>query len=393
VHIVVVQETDWLKRGPHQQHHLMERLSLRGHQITVLDYPILRPHWPKEPIVAERSEREGARIYPNASIDVITPPTVSLQPLARPSSMLTHVRELRQIIKNQKPDLIVSYALSTGLPALRIAKQQGIPYIFHVIDALHAIVPQGFLRPIAHRFEKTIFSGAEQTLVINDHLLDYAVRMGAPKDHSRVLRTGADLKRFATEHDQETVRAKLGVSPDDFILLFMGWIYDFSGVREVAQSMRNAPDNVRLVVVGDGDDYEALKHLRDAELGEKLVLTGRVSYDLIPEFLSAADVALLPFQTVPATEHIVPIKLYEYMAASKPVIAGPLPGVMRDVGNSNGVAFAPAESQLETALALRDKGQLGDMGKRARLFVETNCDWEIITDELEKLLTDMVATQ
>ena len=47
--IIVVQETDWQRRGPHQQHHLFERLSLRGHAITVLDYPILRPHWPNEP--------------------------------------------------------------------------------------------------------------------------------------------------------------------------------------------------------------------------------------------------------------------------------------------------------------------------------------------------------
>ena len=38
--ILLVQESDWLKRNPHQQHHLMERLSLRGHEIVVIDYDI-----------------------------------------------------------------------------------------------------------------------------------------------------------------------------------------------------------------------------------------------------------------------------------------------------------------------------------------------------------------
>ena len=38
--ILLVQESDWLKRNPHQQHHPMERLSLRGHEITVIDYNI-----------------------------------------------------------------------------------------------------------------------------------------------------------------------------------------------------------------------------------------------------------------------------------------------------------------------------------------------------------------
>ena len=43
--ILVVQESDWIKRNPHQQHHLMERLSLRGHQVRVIDYPI---EWKEE---------------------------------------------------------------------------------------------------------------------------------------------------------------------------------------------------------------------------------------------------------------------------------------------------------------------------------------------------------
>ena len=43
--ILVVQESDWLERNPHQQHHLMERMALRGHEIRVIDYPI---DWPND---------------------------------------------------------------------------------------------------------------------------------------------------------------------------------------------------------------------------------------------------------------------------------------------------------------------------------------------------------
>ena len=38
--ILVVQESDWIKRNPHQQHHLMELLGLRGHEIRVIDYEV-----------------------------------------------------------------------------------------------------------------------------------------------------------------------------------------------------------------------------------------------------------------------------------------------------------------------------------------------------------------
>lgn len=386
--ILVVQETDWLKRGPHQQHHLFERLSQRGHEITVLDYPILRPHWPREPFIAPTQTRENAaRIYPDARIDLITPATLSIAPLARPTSMLSHHQTLARLIRTQRPDVIVSYALSTGLPALQLARKHRIPYLFHVIDALHAIVPVKALQPIAHAVERRLFSRADEVLLINEHLRDYALRMGARPPKSHVLRTGVDLARFHPNLDGAPARAELGIAPTDLVLFFMGWLYDFSGVREVAESLHAAPDHIRLLVVGDGDHYPLLQSMQP-DLGDKLILTGRIPYDAIPRYLAAADVCLLPFHTTPATEHIVPIKLYEYMAAAKPVIASPLPGVRRDVGDTNGVIYAPAADQLQ--LALQTRPQFAALGQRARAFVQANCDWHTVTDEFESRLQALI---
>jgi len=388
MHILVIQETDWLRRGPHQQHHLMERLSLRGHTITVLDYPILRAHWPQEPFFVRRAEQpNAARIYPGAAIRLVTPGTVSFRPAARPSSVLTFRAEIAHQIRAAQPDLIVSYALSTGLPALRLARRNRIPFVFHVIDALHAIVPVGFLRPIAHRVERQLFAAADRVILINAHLRDYAVRMGAAPERAIVLRTGVDLQRFAPDADGSRARAEMGIGVNDFVLFFMGWLYAFSGVREVAESLRTMPPEVKLLVVGDGDDYGVLQHMQP-ELGGRLILTGRVPYDRIPALAAAADAFLLPFRCVPATEHIVPIKLYEYMAAGKPVIASPLPGVRRDVGEGNGVVYAEAEEQAARALEIR--ADAAKLGQQARAFVERTCDWETITDAFEALLAGCV---
>jgi glycosyltransferase involved in cell wall biosynthesis len=390
VRIIVVQETDWLRRGPHQQHHLFERLSLRGHEVTVLDYPILRPHWPEEPFRVPRHEQpNAARIYDGAQIRLITPGTLSLRPLARPTSILSHRAELARLIREARPDVIVSYALSTGLPALRLARRHSIPYVFHVIDALHAIVPVRSLQPVAHAVERRLFGAADAVLLINEHLRDYALRMGAAPERARVLRTGVDLARFSPDRDGAPARRELGIEPGDRVLFFMGWIYDFSGLREVAATLDDAPPGVKLLVVGDGDDYQALCSLRDAGLGDRLILTGRVPYQRIPDLLATADVCLLPFHAVPATEHIVPIKLYEYMASGKPVIASPLPGVRRDVGEDHGVVYAPPEEQIQAALALED--QAAELGRRARAFVEANCDWQTITDQFEALLLEQAA--
>ncbi len=389
MHAAVIQETDWLQRGPHQQHHLFERLSLRGHQVTVLDYPILREHWPREPFYSPRAEWDNAaRIYPGASIRLVRPATLSLSALARPSSMITHYRELERLIRRTRPDVIVTYALSTGLPALALARRYRIPLVFHVIDALHTIVPSPALQPIAHQVERILFQQADEVVVINDHLLDYAVRMGVKSEHARTLRTGVDLEHFSPEADGIIERRRLGIGRDEYVLLFMGWLYPFSGVREVAASLSDAPSGVRLIVVGDGDDYSHLNRIKMEKTGDRLILTGRVPYDRIPALVAAADVCLLPFHTVPATEHIVPIKLYEYMAAAKPVIASPLPGVVRDVGEGHGVVYAPTDDHVTVALSIRHQAQrLGALGRR---FVESHCDWGVIADEFESLLLQHV---
>jgi glycosyltransferase involved in cell wall biosynthesis len=142
--------------------------------------------------------------------------------------------------------------------------------------------------------------------------------------------------------------------------------------------------------VGDGDAFEALRRLRDERLGERLLLTGRVPFERIPAHLAAADVCLLPFARNPATEHITPIKLYEYMAAARPVLANELPGVMRDVPPGNGVCYAPVDEWGPLVLQMQDATRRAELGARGRAFVEANCDWERLTDSFEALLGRVV---
>ena len=61
--ILLVQNTDWIKRNPAQQHHLAEMLSLRGHEIRVIDYEILWRNEKEREIISERKKVEYSSIY------------------------------------------------------------------------------------------------------------------------------------------------------------------------------------------------------------------------------------------------------------------------------------------------------------------------------------------
>ncbi len=70
--LLVLQETDWIKRGPHQQHHLMDRMALRGHEIHVIDYEYLWREDKEKKIITGRKEIKHAyKIFKDADITLI----------------------------------------------------------------------------------------------------------------------------------------------------------------------------------------------------------------------------------------------------------------------------------------------------------------------------------
>lgn len=391
--ITVIQETDWLKRGPHQQHHLFERLAARGHEITVLDFEILYTPFPKAPLIAPRTVHLNVRrtLAPSNGVTVIRPFTFRLPLLARPLSLFTFYFELVWRISNP-PDLIVNYALSTGLPALIAARQKKIPFLFHVIDSLYTLVPFPILQPLAQIFERNLLRTADRTLYINDELRQYGIDLGAESSRASTIRTGVDLQRFGAPLETATLRDRLGFKSADVILLFIGWLYDHVGVDTVMRTLVRLPDQVKLLIVGAGEGESNLRALhQELNLGERVVFAGAQPYDTMPQFMALAEVCLLYFDLKPITQHIVPIKIYEYMASGKPVLASLLPAVQREVPAGNGVLYVPRDELLNELQRLLDSNYRQVLGAQAHQFVEANCDWEKLTDEFEVLLKTMAA--
>lgn len=387
--ILVVQETDWLQRGPHQQHHLFERLAARGHTVTVLDFEILYTPWPRAPLYAPRTQWQSVTRTgrPSPGVTVVRPATLRLPLLARPLSVFTFYMELLRQCRSAKPDAIVDYALSTGLPALIAARQFKIPFLFHVIDSLHTIVPSGALQPIAKLFERALLRSADRTLYINEELCQYGVTLGANPAHAQVIRTGVDLQRFRPDLETKALRAQWGLAETDVVFLFIGWLYEHAGVDTLLRQLPNLPVHVKLLVVGQGEAEARFKALcAELKLTDRVIFTGQQPYDLAPQFMALADVCTLYSTVNNITRHIVPIKTYEYMAAGRPVLASPLPGVERDVPAGNGVLYVSEADLPNTLTQLLDAAYRARLGQQARAFVEANCDWNKLTDEFEHWL-------
>jgi len=387
--ILLVQESDWLKKGPHQQHHLIDRLSLKSHQIRVIDYEIRWQTSGKGELFSKRQIfTHVSRALEQANITVIRPRILKIPFLVYFSLILSHRREIKRQINEFMPDIIIGCGILNTYLAMRLARQKNIPFIYYWIDVLHTLIPLKPAQPLGRMIEAKTLKNADYVITINDKLKDYVIKLGANPERTSVLKAGVDLKHFQTNIAGSEIRKTYKIRDDELVLCFIGWVYRFSGLKEITLELAQKRNTeLKLLVVGEGDGYEDLKQVRDNyNLQNQVTLIGKRAYQEIPAFIAASDICLLPSYDNEIMRDIVPIKMYEYMAMAKPVISTKLPGVMKEFGQDNGVIYIDKpQDAVGKSIELSQNGSLEEQGSKARGFAERH-SWDSITDEFETIL-------
>lgn len=390
--MLIVQDTDWIRRNPIQHTHLTERLVQKGHKVVAIDYEILWKEEGKKELLSKLQTFHVSRIMEDACVTVIRPGILKIPFLDYASMLLTYGHEIKRQIEEFKPDVIVGNDILTPLLAYRAGRKRGIPTIFYAIDIEHKLVPSRFLQPLARLIESKNIKDANLVISINEGLRDYTIKMGARPEKTMVIRAGIDVGRFNPSIDGGTVREKHGIRPDDKVLFFMGWLYNFSGLQEVALELAKLNDrSVKFMLVGEGDAYDELCAIRDRYgMQDQIILTGKLPYDALPGYIAAADICLLPAHNNEIMRDIVPIKMYEYLALGKPIISTRLPGVMKEFGDGNGVVYVDRpEDAVKMAVEMLQTGCARAEGQNAWRFVEKN-DWDHITTVFENVIHNLL---
>lgn len=394
--ILVVQESDWLERNPHQQHHLMDRLSLRGHEIRVIDYPI---DWSKESskslFYPKKRFHNVSKVDENANIQVIRPGFLKIPILSYISLANSHRNEINRQIKEFKPDIIVGLGLMNAYIASKIAKKNNIPFVYYLIDVLYTLIPEKSLQSFGKRVNEKAIANSDLVITINEQLKSLAIKLGANKDNTIIIDAGIDFDSYDPDLDDTAIRNEWGINNNDIVLFFMGWIYNFAGMKELAIELgkkKKEYSNMKIVIVGDGDAYQDIvKIKKEYGLDNQLILTGKQPYTKIPEFLTMADFCLLPaYIDEEIMQDIVPIKLYEYLAMKKVVIATKLPGIFKEFGEGHGIEYITESSEvLSFAQSIIESGNYEEIANSGREFVKGN-DWNVITDNFEEVLLKLI---
>ena len=391
--ILVLQESDWLKRNPHQQHHLMDRMDGRGHQIRVIDYPI---DWSNDKesngLIYNREEHNNVcKVNPKTNITVIRPSFIKIKGLNYVSMYFTHQKEIKKQILEFKPDIILGLGLLNSYTGSKLAKKYNIPFVYYLIDNLYALIPEKIFQGIGKQVFTKSLKNSDLVITINQKLSELAISLGSNPDKTILIDAGIDLKKYNPKLDASKIYDEYNIQSDDIVLFFMGFIYNFAGMKELAKKLgenKEKYSKMKILIVGDGDAYEDLLKIKEEyNLKDQLILTGRQPYIKIPEFLASSTFCLLPaYKDEEIMQDIVPIKLYEYLAMQKVVIATKLPGIYNEFGENHGIVYVDNACEvLDTVQNILNKGEYDEIAKNGREFVKSS-DWEIKVNEFENAL-------
>jgi glycosyltransferase involved in cell wall biosynthesis len=298
-----------------------------------------------------------------------------------------HWMRLRQFVQKFQPDLVHSNDLPTHQFVSSVAGSLGLPRVCH------------------HRFiynEKCIDwlnrQGAEIHLFVSEYLKDLLSRESAKlaSEHRQVIYDGLPIGSARSDTDRRNARERLGIALESRLVLFAGQVIERKGVKELLDAWKKIDSekyHSKLVLIGDDiqNDGAFRRQMQTYASSEGIHATFMGFQRNVPEWLQAADIAVVPSREEPLGNATL-----EAMVTGLPVIgtlAGGIPemieteqtGLLVQVNDPDGIANA-LQRLLEDPSLARKLGQAG-RARCERLFsIQTHTDAmiEVFQDVLRR---------
>ncbi len=248
---------------------------------------------------------------------------------------------------------------------------------------------------LLERVELAAYRAADAVVTVTEAFRDDIARRGIPAAKIHVIRNGVDLERFAPAGEPDpALRARLGAGPDDTLVLYLGAHGISQGLVSIAHAARRLVlDPVHIAFVGDGADRRRLARTV-ADLGlVNVTMLPAVPRDEVPGLIAAADICLVPLRDVPLFGGFIPSKMFEFLAAGRPVI-GALRGEAATILRAAGAVVVEPERPDELAEQIRalarDPARRAAMAAAGRTYVATHFDRRALARRYRALLGSLV---
>ncbi|MFC1559023.1 glycosyltransferase family 4 protein [Gemmatimonadota bacterium] len=354
---------------------LADNLTRGGHEIQLF---LPRLGYPREQTIAE----------------VIQIPFIGLS-FIRPLSFQVACNLALFFRMSRRIDAVYVRQMNSCLPLL-IARIFRVTCIYELSnDPFLAYEKLGIIRRTFEKFmDRSSIRLANKVVVLSEWSKERLSRLGGvPAPKIAVMPSGADLDLFRPM-DKTECRTNLKLDPSLLYIGFIGSFHVDQGIDyliDAAPSILSRNNDVRFLLVGDGPASGPWrKKVEELRLGEVFIFSGLVNYRSVPEYIGAMDICVAPHS--PSTNQASPVKLFDYMACRRPIVASNIE-VVRQIVEECGCAILVEPADTD-ALAdgiitlLDDEGMRDSMADRGLRHVVDNYNRKKAADDLIRIINE-----
>jgi len=325
---------------------------------------------------------------------------------------LIHLLSILRVIIVCNPDIIYTRNISFALLGLLIKRIKNAKLVLELngisvleLNGLYSSSTISIQSSIHRKFEKKGFgmrifkrirmaitdyleiftakkSGA--VIAVTQRIKEILIKRGVDENKITVIPNGADVNLFRPISDVIAVnklRNKYSINENTRVVMFVGSLAYWQGVEYLIQSaplvLKAAPDTM-FFIVGEGElKNELITLAKKIGVSDKCIFTGNVPYEKVPLYINMADVCIVPKKILGFGYS--PLKLYEYMACGKPVVATKTAGFEILEKYNAGLLVNPEnpEEFSNAIIKLLLNRKLGEqMGANGRELVVREYSWE-----------------
>ena len=305
---------------------------------------------------------------------------------------LIAVIRLRKIVKEKNITLIYERYSLFMFASVWWAKRHNLPIVLEINDSCQVQRVRSLtFKKLAAKIEGWIFKNSTGLVFISTRFKEVAEQAYGDIENSVVSPNGADLDKFIiNETSGLALRSKLGIE-NKIVLGYVGAFVHWHGidwfVDLACQKLKETPELV-LLLVGDGVAFEDIKNrVIEAGVESQVILPGKVPHHEVSSFLSAMDLGILP----DSNDYGSPMKLFEFMAMGKGMIAPDFSPIVEVVQNNETSWLFPASNKQacidKVFEIVNDRKAHKEVGENARAYIESERQWKHNAEQLLSLVT------
>jgi len=383
--------------GGTRHHELARYLTQKGHKVTIIASPVSY-------LTGNGQQKRVRKQVDDLGVTIIrsyTLPALHRSFVWRILSFLSFmVSSFVNGLFVRKVDLVwgTTPPIFQGPTAWLLARLKGVPFLLEVRDLWPAFaVAVGVLKNktlirLSEWLERFLYKHADRVMVNSPGYIDHVRTRGARE--VSLIPNGADPAMFDPEDDGAAFRQAHGLE-DQFVVLYAGahgLSNDLDVVLDAAALLKDKPA-IRIVLLGDGKEKPRLQ-ARATELElDKVLFLPPVPKSAMSEALAAADACLAILKPIELYKTTYPNKVFDYMAAGRPVILA-IDGVVRQVVEKAqaGIPVTPGDPQA-LAVAITDlaanPAKCRTMGMKGRSAIEMEFSRIELAEKFTALLETM----